>query len=255
MYAPFLLPLVPSLVVTLGASILLRRFRLEPPEVQRAGEPGVQLVLWCWLLITLYLVCVGVGRLAYHLQPLIPPLGLLLLQPLGRVAAAGGLAHAVIRHPSVGALAVLTIGAAIQVAAAGANDARQCQARRPPDAGWLPATPPQYAGQAEGIHKWCPSDQTVYVWGWSPGTYRFAYRANACRFGTLEKMGHLGDRALFIIDEVIQTLHRAPPAVLAISPNDLSGMRSNPDDPLCRWMNEHYEDGDEIGGMYILHRR
>ena len=255
LYTPFLTPLAPLMLLSLLAPIFLRRFAGGRGHARSAALDHFSIVLWTWLLVTFYLVCVGVGRLAYHLMPLLPPLGLLLLQPLGRVAAAQGIGRAVTRYPSVGALAVLTIAVAFHVAAVGWHDARHCLARRPPDAGWLPATPPQYARQAAEIHKWCAPDQTVYVWGWSPGTYRFAYRANACRFGTLEKMGHLGDQALFIIDEVIRTLRRAPPAVLAISPNDLAGVRRNPEDPLSAWIEQNYEQGGESGGMVFLHPR
>lgn len=253
LYAPFLWPLAPPIVLAVLAAPLAGR--VATGSSPTTAPSGIPFVLWVWLLVTFYLICVGVGRLAYHLMPLLPPLGLLLLQPLGRIVSVHGLGRAIIRHPSVGALAVLTIGAAFHTAAAGWHDAAQCLARRPPDAGWLPATPPQYSRQAAEIQKWCPPDEKVYVWGWSPGTYRFAYRSNACRFGTLEKMGHVGDRARFLLDEVLQTLRAAPPAVLAISPRDLGGLRDNPTDPLSEWMMRTYEDGGEFDGMNILHRR
>jgi hypothetical protein len=254
LYAPFLSPLAPSILLALLAAPFAGGVATRETTTTDA-RPEIQLVLWVWLLVTTYLVCVGVGRLAYHLMPLLPPLGLLLLQPLGRIAAPRGLGSAIIRRPSVGGLAVLLIGAAFHAAAAGRHDAAQCLARRPPDAGWLPATPPQYAHQAAEIQKWCRPNESVYVWGWSPGTYRFSYRANACRFGTLEKMGQVGDRARFLLEEVLRTLRAAPPAVLAISPDDFAGMRENPADPLSEWVMQTYEDGGEFEGMHLLHRR
>jgi hypothetical protein len=254
-YAPFLWPLALPAAVAVLIAMLLRKSPRALDGEQHARRSDIRPVLWVWLLVTFYLVCVGVGRLAYHLMPLLPPLGLLLLSPLGRIAAAYGLGRAVVRHPSAGGLLVLTIGAAFHVALTGWSDARQCAARRPAHAGWLPVSPPQYMQQAAEIHRWCSPGESVYVWGWSPGTYRFAYRNNACRFATLEKMGHLGDGALFIIDEVMHKLRRVPPAVLAISPNDLHVIRTELNHPLHSWINERYAAGDEIGGMTFLHGR
>jgi hypothetical protein len=212
-------------------------------------------LLWIWLIVTLYLTFVGAGRLAYHLMPILPPLGLLRVDRIARLAGPIGLARGILRRPSLAAFVVLALAAVFQCASAGFRDAGQCAARRPAEAGWGPLTPPQYARQAAAIQRWCGPDETLYVWGWSPGTYRFSHRANACRFGTLEKMGQLGERVRFIQDEVCRTLREHPPAVIAISGGDLQGTRAAAArDEFARWMIASYEDCGEVEGMHVLRR-
>lgn len=210
---------------------------------------------WIWLLVAGYFTMVGVGRLSYHLMPVLPPLGLILVALVARFSGPAGLVQGVLRRPSLAAYLVLTLAVAWNCASFGFGDAGQCAARRPADAGWLPLTPPPYARQAAEIQRWCEPGDTLYVWGWSPGTYRFSYRVNACRFATLEKMGQLGERVRFIQLEVCRVLREKQPAVIAISELDLAGMRGATEtDEFARWVIESYEDRGEIEGMHILRR-
>lgn len=210
---------------------------------------------WIWLLVAGYFTLVGVGRLSYHLMPVLPPLGMILVALLARFAGPTGLVQGILRRPSLAAYLVLTLAVAWKCASFGFGDAGQCAARRPEEAGWLPLTPPQYARQAAEIQRWCGPGESLYVWGWSPGTYRFSYRANACRYATLEKMGQLGERVRFIQLEVCRVLRETPPAVIAISESDLAGMRGAIEtDEFARWVVESYEDRGELEGMHILRR-
>ncbi len=232
------------------------RAAFSKPEPQDAAPPRELLSLsWIWLLVAGYFAMVGVGRLSYHLMPVLQPLGLILVALLARFAGSAGLVHGILRRPSLAAYVVLTLAAVWKCASFGFRDAGQCAARRPVGAGWLPMTPPQYARQSTEIQRWCGPGETLYVWGWSPGTYRFSYRVNACRFATLEKMGQLGERVRFIQDEVRRVLRERQPAVIAISESDLAGMRGAIEkDEFARWVVEGYEDRGEIEGMHILRR-
>lgn len=239
-----------------GASLLAGgRLLFKRKAITLAHPHGMLVFFWIWLAINTYLALVSVGRLSYHLMPLLPPLGLILVALIARFGGDGGLAQGIQRRPSLAAFIVLLLAAVGRCADFGFRDAAQCAARRPTEAGWWPMTPPQYARQAAEIQRCCAADEAIYVWGWSPGTYRFAYRSNSCRYGTLEKVGQLGERARFIQDEVCRILQERPPAVIAISPGDLAGMRGTvARDDFARWVIESYEDRGEIEGMHILRR-
>ncbi|MBI5865286.1 MAG: glycosyltransferase family 39 protein [Planctomycetes bacterium] len=258
-YAPAVPPVMPvALVAAPGAGLALINFVRRRRREAGSTEPvpmGFSLVWWVWLLVGGYLVCVGVGRLPYHLAPLLPPLGLLALDGLGAVVGAEGLASGAIRRPSVAAYLVLLLAACVQTAGASFAEARQCASRRPEGVRLGPAPPPQYVHQAALIASCGEPADRMYVWGWSPGTYRFAYRRCPSRFGTFEKLGQLGERVAFIRDEAKQALQQNPPAILAISPRDWHGMHADASDHFGTWLRDAYDDRGEVEGMHIFARR
>jgi len=257
LFWPELRPLA-GLYLLAGLGALLGLLRLA--EKRALHETGAGLstgvgVVWLWLLGALYLACVGPGRLSYHLAPTLAPLGLLALYPLHWLLGGHDLVGRLVARPSL----TLVLAAYLYVLGALGRDsvtlARGCWSRKP---GWysLRSDPPAaYEVQAAEIQRLTRPDETVYVWGWSPGTYRFAYRRCPSRFATLEKLSHVGQAAVFIRDQAIADIRRAPPALFVISTGDLEALLAAPRSPFAEWLAAEYRELGDFQGMQILQRR
>jgi hypothetical protein len=96
-------------------------------------------------------------------------------------------------------------------------------------------------------------DQAIYVWGWSPGTYRYAQRRAASRYATLEKRGQVGEWARFILDGAEADIRRAPPALFIISTGDYAALRAAAaESSFARWVCAAYEPATHVSGMELL---
>lgn len=62
--------------------------------------------------------------------------------------------------------------------------------------------------------------ETIQSWGYTPGVYLAARRPNTCRFTTTEKMGHVGELADFVGQELHDALSAAPPVAFVITGGD-----------------------------------
>ena len=212
---------------------------------------GVEL-FWLWGVLALYLACVGPGRRGHHFMPVLPALGLLALYPIHRLAGQRGLSARLTASPGAVALFVLFGYGLAQLAAGNLAELRRCWQVKPCWHALSYAEPQGYQLQAAEIRRLTQPGDTVYVWGWSPGTYRYAYRPAASRFATLEKCGQVGPHAQFILDGAIADIRRSPPKVLVFSDSDLRGVLAEPHGEFAAWLLERYEDRGMVGGMYLL---
>lgn len=230
---------------------------------------GATALFAVWLLVNLFLVAIGVGRLAYHLMVILPPLALLAVQGLAVVVGiarrdegATNFAARLVCSPRSTAVATLGLAIAVSAAADSVREGLRFSAGSPPRNGasiaggsWIEAAsfvPHGFAAQAGLIQRLAGPNDTIYVWGWSPGSYRYAYRRSASRFATIEKVGQLRGRARFLLDEVTATLRRNPPAVFLISPNDVDGLLQPPRDEFAEWFESTYDRVELVNGMWIM---
>jgi len=209
-------------------------------------------VFWLWLAAASYLACVGPGRLAYHLAPTLAPLGLLALYPLHWLLRDRDLRRRIVAKPSVAAAVTIFLFVLASLAGDSVGVARRCWATKPHWHALTRDPPAAYEVQAAEVVRLTRPDETVYVWGWSPGTYRFAYRHCPSRFSILEKLGQVGKSAEFIYEGAIADIQAAPPALLVISVGDLQALLSPPQSEFAQWVDRHYDDCGEFEGMHIL---
>ncbi|MGE0479137.1 MAG: hypothetical protein AB7Q17_01575 [Phycisphaerae bacterium] len=224
------------------------------PPSAATGVPGATALLVAWVLLAVYLAIVGPGRREYHLMPSLPALGLLALIPLDTLAAGRGLRHQLATRPTHCAAFVTYALALMGFVAPGA--AATLAAWRHKTAPWSTAfaEPPPHQLQAAYIRTHTAPTDLLYVWGWSPGTYRAAYRPNASRFATLEKRSHVGEHARFILDGAIADLQARPPRLILITAGDLRGLRGSTERAFANWLEQQYIERTAVGGMTVLDR-
>jgi hypothetical protein len=203
-----------------------------------------------WLVADIYLACVGAGRQNYHLSPVLTPLALLALYPIGVWLRGEPLRFRILQAPSTAALLVLYAAASASLVGGSLEEARRCWRKKPV---WYaletrPTDDEELRGAA--IRAWTKRSDKVYVWGWSPGTYRFAYRKCPSRFATLEAVSHIAPYGEFLVHGAIRDLHADPPAVFVISPGDYEGLSPG----MAEWLSERYLLRDTIAGMHLLAR-
>jgi hypothetical protein len=180
------------------------------------------------------------------------PLGLLMLVPLHLVARRRGLRAALTARPA--AVVVLVVYGAVLVSLAygSMTVAGACWRTKPVWWGMEGSRSAGFRAQAAAIDRLCAPEERIYVWGWSPGTYRYARRLPASRHATLEKLGQVGIHAQFIFDRATEDIQRGPPCVLLMSPNDYDRLGRGDDAAFAAWLRAHYEIIDTVNGMHIL---
>ena len=229
---------------------IVRRFRARPGAP--ADRTYVEL-LWVWFLLAVYLACVGPGRRGHHFMPVLPSLALLALYPLHALAAGRGLYQRVVAHPSAATVMVVFGYVLALLFARNVVESERCWREKP---GWYAFSYTEPTGEqlrAAEIRRLTDPDDSIYVWGWSPGTYRYAYRPCPSRFATFEKVGQLGAHAEFILDAAIEDIRQKPPEVIVFSTNDLNGLRTaDPHGDFTDWLFERYEDRGIVAGMHIM---
>jgi hypothetical protein len=236
----------------------LRDGRTASAIVDEAGGgrgPGAVALFWLWFAVALYAACVGPGRRGHHFLPVLAPLGLLALYPLHLLVARHGLAARATARPTTVALLVLFVGLLAELGVRQATELTRCWAVKPTWHALSYATAQDYQLQADEIRKLAAPSERIYVWGWSPGTYRYAYRLPASRYATLEKLGQVGNHARFILDGAIADIRRNEPKVFVVSVGDWRGLRTDPDSEFAQWLTARYVDCGLVGGMHILLRQ
>ncbi len=254
---PALAPLLPwFMLAAAGCAWLATRKQSGRPSSRDAA-----CLLGGWLLLAGYLALVGPGRRGYHFVPLLPPLALLAVAPLRSLLAgfdadaAGAWARALVARPARLALLIaLTYGALryhvpcwpLYTRAWAEKPAWHALSRRLPTPG---------EAQAAVIRALSTPADRIYVVGWSPATYRHAYRLPATRFTTFEKLGQLGPHAEFIATEAWRELAARPPAILVISREDHERMCRADVAGRARWLAENYTLHAVVAGMELLARK
>lgn len=213
---------------------------------------GASGLLFSWLLTSVYLSSVGPGRQSYHLMPGLAPLGLLALQALYLLTADRGVIAALVARPTV-ALAFVGFGYLLcQLLSGSAQLAQQCWSLKPNWYAMSRIKPTDYDLRAAAIQRLTTPNEAIYAWGWTPGTYRFAYRPCVSRFATIEKAGQVGRYARFIPDTAAEDIRLSLPAIFFISVTDYSGMMQAPRDAFADWVKENYFILETIGGMHLM---
>lgn len=245
----------------LGAILCLRQrphtanVRADGDAAPSAHPPATRFtsVLWGWLLVGLLLAIVGPGRREYHLVPVLPALSLLSVVPLAALLGTSERRRGAIAPSS---LAIIIIWAALFVGPARDSlEAARPASAAPPDARLLARNfPDDELRRGRLLREMTRPTDRIYVFGWSPGTYRFALRRPASRFCTLEKAGQVGRAADFMLDAVTADLLANPPAACFISPADLAALAHGRTAPLATLLQTRYSAAGETGGMllYVL---
>jgi hypothetical protein len=188
-------------------------------------------------------------------MPALPALALIALYPLHCLVGQRGLWAQIVARPSVAAAVVVYGFILASVAGDNAAEVARCWKEKPSWYAMDWRERPGYELQAAELRNLARPDEPVYVWGWSPGTYRYAYRQCASRFATLEKTARLGELARFITDGAVADIMAGQPPALVISGGDLAAMMQPPRSHFADWLDANYEDRGETGGMHILARR
>ena len=175
---------------------------------------------------------------------------LLALLPIDRLANRRGLTAAV--RPSFAVVLVVFSMLLIHLATDAAPLLRRCWNLKPTWHSLQRNSPEHGALRAARIAELTRPNDTIYVWGWDPSTYHYAYRKSPSRFATFEKLGQVAAHAQFIVDGAIADIMRSPPAVFVISTGDLAAMRALPNDRFGQWVSRNYVDDGVIGGMHLL---
>jgi len=209
-------------------------------------------LFWLWFLLAAYFACVGPGRRGHHFLPALAPLGLLALYPLEMLSRPEGLWARLLHRPSRAAVLVIFCYAVGLLMKDHLAQCARCWQQKTTWYGLSYAQPPGFIVQAEQVRRLTSPADRIYVWGWSPGTYRYAYRLPASRFATLEKVGQLRGTAQWILEGVQHDLKARTPRVVVISPADLRGIYAHRDDPFTRWLISTYTDTGPTGGMHLL---
>lgn len=275
-YLPHLRQLWPLAAVAACCIVVAVLYRVWPPSRRdasndtRAGVPEVTgsaagvfpstlFLLACWLVCSLYLAFVAVGRQHYHLAPSLAPLALLVTCCLRSVMfdvaprARTRQLRVVLQRPTAVLPILVLIWASGQLIAVNIQFASRIWDAK--TAWWSLEwrTPPPYQKQGDAIRAITTPDEAIYVWGWSPGTYRFAYRENAARFATLEQTQHIAPHGEWMIDEVVLRLWQRPPAIFVIAAPDEEGLRIWRSG-FHNWLMTHYHVYEDIEGMRLYKR-
>jgi len=121
--------------------------------------------------------------------------------------------------------------------------------------GWQPHEPSGCQLRGWEIARWTAPDDTIYVWGWCPGTYRYACRRPASRFATLEKLGQVGEHARFICEQAVADIRRGRPRALVVPIDNPELYGRPPATEFAAWLQANYERVATIDKMDILIRR
>ncbi len=259
-YGPVLVRLSGVLLIAavgLVAGLALRRrcgARAEDAPFEPAQRPAVLGLFVLWFALAFYLANVAPGRRGHHLMPVLPPLTLLVVYPLHLLAGAAGLATQLARRPTRIVLLVLWLFVLGSTAADSLVEARQGWRTKPHWAALNRKVPTATERQGRAVAALTRPDEVIYIWGWSPGTYRYAERRAASRFATFEKLGQVGARARFIFDAAVTDVRRAEPAVMVISEVDRPNLVAERPD-IGAWITAEYEEVEVIEGMVVLRRR
>lgn len=260
-YAPALHPLfIPAALAAVGVLLSISSaLRRPPPDEQprlhtHCGVANADALLVIWLALAFYLALVSPGRREYHLMPLLAPLGLLALAPLARLLGNAPVRRMLARPSFVGAVLIWGLLMASPAADTLAI-AQQCWSGKQSWYSLQSTHVDDDTLRAARIRELCRADETIYVLGWSPGTYRLALRRCPSRFSTTEKTGQVGQYADFILKTVAHDLRTSPPKLIFISDTDLNKPPVGILAEISAWLTDNYARAEVVGGMRMFIRR
>lgn len=246
-------PLAPlmsfALLALVGLLMMLGPHR--NPERSRADRPTGFMLIPVWTIAAGYLVAVSGGVLAYHLSPLLPPLTLAALAVIGNAGEAP-FSQVILRRPSTAVLFALLAGVSIDALRDSISLARTAWNARSPGLSLEWRDPPEFVEQAAYIRAHTGPSDTIYVWGWDPGLYRYAQRRCCSRFATLEKVSQVAPRGEFLLEAAVFDIQTRRPAMFIISAGDHDRLPQGRTRDFADWLAANYEITTEIRGMRML---
>ena len=104
-----------------------------------------------------------------------------------------------------------------------------------------------------------PTDR-IYVWGYSPGLYRFSKRPSACRYSGMEKLDAETAFGSAMADEIAATLMDSPPRIMAVERSRLDDLYRDrigvfTIQGLGTWFRTEYSKMEQLGGFELFLRK
>ena len=259
------LPLLMATAATIHGLLWWLRPQYRPVEIEQplraqgAVCPAYLLLFFIWFVAAVYGAMVSPHAFRHYLLAAIPPLMLLAGYLINVLQAEASLLQRVQQRAWV-LVAFIVMGYF-------ALDAGQRQLEEFGKI-WVPrierGEPAEWEVAGDAVAAVTHPGDRIQCFGYMPGVYLRSRRINASRFTTMEKVGQLPGRALFIVDEVERTLRDDPPAALVLSAGDyfwIHGIQrgGRPTDfKIAGWMDKNYQLVAELpkfGTIYVLKRR
>lgn len=271
MFPILLLPVLMGIAAAIHAVVWAVAPQNRPPEVEsplrRFGPacPRFMILFTVWTLVAFYGAAVSPGHYRHYLIPFIPPLMLMAGYLINVIKTEISLTRRVAQRAWVVAAFVAMGYFAIDAFVLQWGQAAQVWYDR-----WGHHVDPKYGYRltaweliASKIETLCTPDQEIHCWGYLPGVYLHAHRINVCRFTTTEKIGHVGDFADFVRQDLYEAFSTRPPAVFVVSVDDyiwFNGQSPNRPPPdwlgewIAGWLDKSYARMDELkaGEEYVF---
>lgn len=196
-----------------GAATLARRRDQHPPDAQDARcLPGaIVLGLAIWLVLAVYAAMLGPQPVTRYWQGCFVPL-------LWLGAQAWPFIGSGLRRGHCSTRVVVVFGVVTAVYLLGRSPVHHQQRDV-----WATLHLAQQDEQrtrlmaiAGEIQARTTPDDTIYVWGYDSGIYRFSRRFSACRFSGLDKVEHFGQAVQFVVDEIVEALASRRPTLILV---------------------------------------
>jgi len=267
------LPLLMAIAALIHASLWWLRPKLRPAEIERplkALGPAVPryLVLFViWSAAAFFGAMISPHKFRHYLVPTMPPLLLIAAYLINVIQAEMNLL-ARLQHRAWATAAFVVMAyfalAALELQWEEVSQVWQDRDPHRVNGKWLmkPSDPEAIGARVAELTR--PGD-TLQCWGYMPGVYLAARRANVCRYTTTEKMGQVetAPEARTIAEEVEESLSAHPPVAFVISRGDYDWIKGRienapPAGPigawLASWLDEHYRRAASVADAQIFLR-
>lgn len=245
------LPILLAAASALHAFVWWLKPQLRPQEIvepiRQYGPvcPRYTLFFGIWMLLAFYGACVSPHYFRHYLIPFVPPLMLFGGHIISVITTEIGLTRRLAQRGWVAAAYVAMGWFALDAFKFQWEEAARVLLDRFPGLNFTRAAPGEPLGPAIGtfsgykyrkttweqvgdeVFRLTKPDQSIHCWGYLPGVYLYTHRINACRFITTEKIGHVGDRADFVRQELHRVFQQAPPALFVVSAQDYNWFMGN----------------------------
>ncbi len=256
------LPLLMVLATAIHATLWALRPLLRPAEIVTQLErfrpivPRPVLLFSMWFLIAAYGAVMSPHGFRHYLVPTIPPMMLLAGYLINVIQTEASLLVRFERRAWVIAAFIAMGWFAWDAYARQWEEMSKIWVYR-----FMLNQRPEWEIVADAIRANSGPNDRLQCWGYMPGVYLHARRINTCRFTTTEKVGHVGTRANFVMEELERELKARPPELLAIRASDMEWLRGKfADNPPHRllgpWIDERYLPIADVGtDVLVLKRR
>lgn len=263
-----LLPILMAIAATIHAFLWWLRPQYRPAEIERplqtlrVAVPKHTLLFFIWFLVAFYGALLSPMGFRHYLVPCIPPLLFLAGYLVNALRTEASLLHRLQQRAWVLVAFVLM-----------AFFSWEAVRRQLEEVGkvWVPRVergeraPWELVGDA--VKRYTRPDDPIQCFGYMPGVYLHARRANTSRFATTEKVVHARADASSteIARELEETLRARPPVLIAMTSDDYYKLRGRARQQpwptgagLGDWLHENYvlvEDVSKDGTTYLFLRR